>query len=83
MTDIYGQYRLDYEANRKCKIYGLFSCGEFTADQKEAEKGAEVTKARIAQTEIKTRARTTNAQMKSKLTMIIKCIYFVMPYALF
>lgn len=45
VTDIYGQYRMDYEANQKCNIIFYFSCLEFASDQeakKERKEGEKI-----------------------------------------
>lgn len=38
VTDIYGQYRMDYDANKKCKYLIIFSCVGFATNKKEKEK---------------------------------------------
>lgn len=42
VTDIYGQYRMDYEANQKCTCALIFSCVGLTANQEEAQEGEKI-----------------------------------------
>lgn len=38
VTDRFGQYKMDFEANKKCIIIFILSCWGFAANQKEKKK---------------------------------------------
>lgn len=48
VTDIYGQYRMDYEANKKCKIIFNFSCRRPSTNKEAKEKRIEGTETETA-----------------------------------